>query len=54
MRSADPLPISAGRAVLRRLTVDDLHAFQSYSYDPDLGRFQGWSPLTDSEALAFI
>lgn len=54
MPSADPLPILADPALLRRFAVNDLHAFQSYRHDPDLGRYQGWSPLTDSEALVFI
>ena len=32
----------------------DLGAFQAYRSIPELGRFQGWSPMSDSEALAFL
>lgn len=40
--------------VLRRLTVDDLPAFQAYRHDPELGRYQGWSALSDDAATAFL
>ena len=40
--------------VLRRLHVSDLAAFQAYRHIPGLGRFQGWSPMSESEALAFL
>ncbi len=52
--AADPLPWSAGPARLRRFSVGDLRAFQAYRHDPELGRFQGWSPQPDAEALEFI
>lgn len=32
----------------------DLTAFQTYRSLPELGRYQGWSPMADAEALAFI
>ena len=49
-----PLPRSAGHASLRRLRASDLARFHSYRSDPAVGRFQGWSPMTPTEALAFI
>jgi RimJ/RimL family protein N-acetyltransferase len=50
----DPLPRSGETFVLRRLSTDDLAAFQSYRHDPEVGRYQGWSPVSDPEALAFL
>jgi ribosomal-protein-alanine N-acetyltransferase len=40
--------------VLRRLRQSDLAAFQAYRAIPELGRFQGWSPMSEVEALAFL
>jgi RimJ/RimL family protein N-acetyltransferase len=39
---------------LRRLRPADLDAFQAYRAIPELGRYQGWSPMTDPEALEFL
>lgn len=39
---------------LRRLSPDDLAAFQAYRNDPELGRWQGWTARPDAEALAFL
>lgn len=39
---------------LRRLGPADLPAFQAYRNDPDVGRWQGWAPTPDAEALAFL
>lgn len=50
----DPLPHHSGRITLRRLCAGDLAAFQAYRHDPELGRYQGWSPMTDAEATAFL
>ncbi len=50
----DPLPRSGDTFVLRRLSTDDLAAFQAYRHDPEVGRYQGWSPVSDAEALAFL
>lgn len=50
----DPLPRQSGGVVLRRLAVTDLAAFQAYRHDPEVGRYQGWSPVPDSEAAAFL
>ena len=53
-RSVDALPRAGDRVVLRRLSPEDLARFQAYRHEKDLGRFQGWSPQTDAEAVAFI
>lgn len=39
---------------LRRLHPHDLEAFQVYRAMPELGRYQGWSPMSDAEALKFL
>jgi RimJ/RimL family protein N-acetyltransferase len=52
--SADPLPRSFGGVVLRRLSSADLSAFQGYRHDPEVGRYQGWSPMSDADATAFL
>ncbi len=51
---ADPLPRIVAGAVLRRLAVSDLPAFQAYRNDSLLGRYQGWSAKSDAEAGAFL
>lgn len=39
---------------LRRLEPTDLAEFQAYRNDPDVGRWQGWAPKSDAQALAFL
>jgi len=39
---------------LRRLAASDLADFQAYRNDPEVGRWQGWTPKPDEEALAFL
>lgn len=39
---------------LRRLRPDDLAAFQAYRAIPELGRYQGWTPMAEADALAFL
>lgn len=39
---------------LRRLAAEDFAAFQAYRHDPEIWRWQGWSPQPDDEALAFL
>jgi RimJ/RimL family protein N-acetyltransferase len=51
---SDPLPRFGSSVVLRRLSVTDLVAFQAYRSDAELGRYQGWSAMPDSEALEFL
>lgn len=50
----DPLPRSCGGVVLRRLTITDLADFQAYRHDPEVGRYQGWEPVADDRAAAFL
>jgi RimJ/RimL family protein N-acetyltransferase len=51
---ADALPRVGDGFVLRRLRGSDLRAFQAYRGDPVLGRYQGWSPMPDDAAQAFL
>jgi [ribosomal protein S5]-alanine N-acetyltransferase len=52
--ASDPLPRSGVGVLLRRLCVADLPAFQAYRTDVELGRYQGWSAMSDSEARTFL
>lgn len=54
MDRVDPLPLDVPGGRLRRLRADDLPAFQAYRALPDLGRYQGWTPMTDAAAARFI
>ena len=59
MDSPHPAPDPALPAVfpggcLRRLQPRDLAAFQAYRAEPALGRYQGWTPLPETEARAFL
>jgi ribosomal-protein-alanine N-acetyltransferase len=47
-----PREFPGGR--LRRMYPRDHAAFQAYRSLPELGRYQGWSPMSDAEALEFI
>lgn len=48
------LPRSFGGGTLRRLRADDLASFQAYRAVPELGRYQGWTPMPDEAAAAFL
>lgn len=48
------LPIRFAGGVLRRLHPSDLRPFQSYRSIPELGRYQGWLPMSDAQALSFL
>jgi RimJ/RimL family protein N-acetyltransferase len=48
------LPCCFDGGLLRRLAPADLPAFQAYRGIPGLGRYQGWSPMSDAEAGAFL
>ena len=50
----DPLPVACGRVSLRRLVRADLPTFQAYRQDANVGRYQGWDPLSDHDAAQFI
>lgn len=52
--SIDTLPRLGNGFMLRRLTCEDLPEFQAYRHDPELGRYQGWSPMSAEEATAFL
>jgi ribosomal-protein-alanine N-acetyltransferase len=52
--TVDPLPRWGDGIVLRRLSISDLAAFQAYRSDAELGRYQGWAPMQDEQALAFL
>jgi len=43
-----------GRLVLDPLRVDDAETMFKYRSDPDVGRYQGWTPRTVDEVVAFI
>lgn len=49
-----PLPLRTERLLLRLLQPSDLTRFAAYRADPELARFQGWSPMSETEAMAFI
>lgn len=51
---SDPLPWTSTRLTLRRLRADDLPRFQAYRHDPEVARYQGWDPVSDDDALAFL
>jgi RimJ/RimL family protein N-acetyltransferase len=48
------LPRSGARVTLRRLDSADLPDFQVYRRDADVGRYQGWTGMSDAEALEFL
>lgn len=52
--AADVLPFQTARTVIRRLNLDDLPIFFNYRADPDLGRYQGWTPEPLEETRAFL
>jgi RimJ/RimL family protein N-acetyltransferase len=54
MHDAGALPRRCRAALLRRLSVDDLAAFQAVRGDPELARYQGWSAQGDDAARAFL
>lgn len=47
-----PREFPGGR--LRRLRREDCESFQAYRRLPELNRYQGGSPMSDPEALAFL
>jgi RimJ/RimL family protein N-acetyltransferase len=48
------LPLRTPRVVLRLLCASDLAAFQAYRGDAALGRYQGWTVMSDAQALDFL
>jgi RimJ/RimL family protein N-acetyltransferase len=49
-----PLPRAFIGGVLRRLQASDLALFQAYRSIPELGRFQGWTAMSENEGAAFL
>lgn len=47
-------PLDTARTRVRRLRADDLPRFQSIRRDPEVGRWQGWTPVDDGAAAAFL
>ncbi len=45
---------SSDRVALRRLSEDDLDAFQAYRTDVEVWKYQGWNIVSDGEARAFL
>lgn len=54
MVNTDVLPRSGAGFILRRLSTGDLVEFQACRHDEELGRYQGWLPTVDEQALAFL
>lgn len=50
----DFLPIETERLRLRRLHAADVARFAHYRADPELARFQGWSPMSADQAAEFV
>ena len=48
------LPIQTKRLRIRRFAAVDVDTFCAYRADPDVGRYQGWNPLTLDEARDFV
>jgi [ribosomal protein S5]-alanine N-acetyltransferase len=48
------LPLLTQSATLRRLVATDLKAFHAYRSDSELAQYQGWSPMSETEAASFI
>ncbi|MGN6513940.1 MAG: GNAT family N-acetyltransferase [Lysobacteraceae bacterium] len=49
-----PFPLETHRVCVRPLHVQDIDGFLAYRSDPDIARFQGWSPMDRPAALAFL
>ncbi len=51
---ASHLPIRSDSTMVRLFREDDVAAFLAYRSDPELARYQGWSPMSGGEARAFV
>jgi len=54
MSSPELLPRPGPGFILRRLSTADLADFQACRHDEELGRYQGWLPTPDEQAMAFL
>lgn len=50
----ESLPHRLSRLCIRTLQPSDLEAFYAYRSDPAVARFQGWEPMSVSEAAAYL
>ncbi len=48
------LPYDLGSVRLRRLRDDDFAVFFGYRSDPQVARYQGWWPMDEAKARAFL
>lgn len=48
------LPLCVGEVRLRALRDDDLARFLAYRSDPQVARYQGWWPMDEARARAFL
>ncbi|MEM6373445.1 MAG: GNAT family protein [Pseudomonadota bacterium] len=46
--------LTSGPTALRRLSPDDLRAFQAYRNDPAVALYQSWDEMDDDRALGFL
>ncbi len=49
-----PLYLEAPRLVLRHFRTDDALSLHRYRNDPEVARYQGWTPPDEAEARAFV
>lgn len=54
MSVAVQLPLCVGEVRLRALRDDDLRIFIGYRSDPEVARYQGWRPMDEAQARAFL
>jgi [ribosomal protein S5]-alanine N-acetyltransferase len=54
MPDRDILPRRSHGIILRRLALSDLADFQAYRTDATVGRYQGWTSMSDGEAASFL
>ena len=50
----NPFTIKTPNLILRKLSMNDIDDFLEYRSDPEVAKFQGFSPMTIKEAESFI
>lgn len=50
----NPFIIETPNLILRKLSIDDINDFLEYRSDPEVAKYQGFSPMTIKEAESFI
>lgn len=53
-RTFKPLYLEAPRLVLRHFRASDALSLHRYRNDPEVARYQGWTPPDEAEARAFV